>query len=140
MAWIMDSCEIEMNNEPNESGQVNGEFYQVRDLCIREVDDMVFFGRIKDADGNGLEGALLKIFAIKSDETEVPLNHFYSGANGCYLVSVARPDYPVVKYVIRTSMSYLPGTDQGGKGRFQKIAPRTGVSLANNTLLDMNME
>lgn len=139
MAWIMDSCEIEINSETNESAQANGGFYQVKDLCIREVNDMVFYGRIKDANGKGLEGALLKIFAVRSDETEVPLNHFYSGEDGCYLVSVARPDYPVVKYIIRSSMSGLPTAEQGGKVWLQKISARTAVST-DNTSLDMNLE
>jgi len=66
MAWIMDSCDIEINRngEEEQSGQ---SIYQVRDLCVKEVNDVVFYGRIKDSNDKGLEGALLKIFALKGD-------------------------------------------------------------------------
>lgn len=107
MAWTLDSCEVEINREG--SGQDSQDsYYHVEDLFIREVDDLVFYGRVKDCADNGLEGALLKVFARRADGREIALTHTYSGKNGYYLVNVPRPEFAVSKYVIRSSMSSSP--------------------------------
>lgn len=131
MAWVMDSCEIEVIKD-SEQG-----FYQVQDLCINEVNDVVFYGRIRDGNDNGLEGALLKIFAVKNDGMEVPLNHFYSGKNGYYLVNISRPDFAVTKYVIRTSKSSIPSSSNQYQGRFQKVSARVSLPLEVNNPIEM---
>lgn len=137
MAWIMDSCELEANRETN---GFNQDFYHVDDLCIKEVNDVVFYGRIKDGKDNGLEGALLKIFALKNDGLEVPLSHFYSGKNGYYLVNIPRPDFSVIKYIIRTSKSSLPAAGNQGKSRFQKISARLSIPMEDNDSVEMSSE
>lgn len=129
MAWVMDSCEIEAGRDLEKG------FYQVQDLCISEVNDVVFYGRIKDGNDTGLEGALLKIFAVKNDGLEIPLSHFYSGKNGYYLVNIPRPDFTVVKYIIRTSKSSIPSP--GGQGRFQKVSARVSLPLEVNNPVEM---
>ncbi|MFZ5647355.1 MAG: hypothetical protein ACOY30_07005 [Bacillota bacterium] len=131
MAWVMDSCEIEITRD-SEQG-----FYQVEDLCINEVNDVVFYGRIKDGSDNGLEGALLKIFAVKNDGMEVPLNHFYSGKNGYYLVNIPRPDFAVAKYIIRTSKSSIPTPGSQVQSRFQKVSARVSLPLEVNNPVEM---
>jgi len=136
MAWIMDSCEIEINKEAG-AGEAGQGFYQVDDLYVKEVNDVVFYGRIKDGQDNGMEGALLKIFALKNDGMEVPLNHFYSGKNGYYLVNVPRPDFTVTKYIIRTSKSSLPTPGSQVQPRFQKISARLSLPLEVNNSIEM---
>ena len=106
MAWTLDSFEIEIKNDPrNESKTI---YYQVEDLFIKEVDDLVFFGRVKDCDNKGLEGALLKVFACRTDGGEAALNHTYAGKNGYYLINVPKPDFAVSRYVVRSSRSSNP--------------------------------
>ncbi|MFZ5652186.1 MAG: hypothetical protein ACOY4I_15240 [Bacillota bacterium] len=129
MAWVMDSCEIEAG------GDLEQGFYQVQDLCVSEVNDVVFYGRIKDGNDTGLEGALLKIFAVKNDGIEIPLSHFYSGKNGYYLVNIPRPDFTVAKYIIRTSKSSIPSPV--GQGRFQKVSARVSLPLEVNNPVEM---
>lgn len=140
MAWIMESCEIEIKRDTAEGEQPNQGFYHVNDLCLKEVNDIVFYGRIKDGNDNGMEGALLKIFALKNDGIEVPLNHFYSGKNGYYLVSIPRPEFTVTKYIIRTSKSNLPSPGSQGQGRFQKISGKLSLPLEVNSSVEMSGE
>lgn len=107
MAWTLDSYEIEADREV--SGEKSREsYYQVEDLFIKEVNDLVFYGRVKDCDDSGLEGALLKVFARRPDGKELALTHTYSGKMGCYLINVPRPNFAVSKYIIRSSMSSNP--------------------------------
>lgn len=101
MAWTLDSCEVEINRDL-------GTFCRVEDLFIREVNDLVFYGRVKDCDDTGLEGALLNVFARRPDGREVPVAQTYSGSNGYYLVNVPKPEFAVSRYIIRSSMSSSP--------------------------------
>lgn len=107
MAWTLDSYEIEIKSDPR-SPESRNAFYHVEDLFIREVDDLVFFGRVKDSENKGLEGALLKVFACRTDGSEMALSHTYSGKNGYYLVNIPKPNYPVVRYIVRSSRSSNP--------------------------------
>lgn len=107
MAWTLDSCEVEIKLDGAVDGAQNG-YYHVEDLFIREVSDLVFYGRIRDCDDSGLVGALLKVFALRPDGREVALVHTYSGKNGYYLVNVPKPDFAVSRYIIRSSMSVNP--------------------------------
>lgn len=139
MAWIMDSCDIEINRE-GEEDQSGQSIYQVRDLCMKEVNDVVFYGRIKDSNDKGLEGALLKIFALKGDGGEVPLNHFYSGKDGYYLVNIPRPDFTVTKYIIRTSKSSMPPQGNSAHNRFQKLSAKLPLPLEVDNAIEMSGE
>jgi len=133
MTWVMDSCEIEIND-----GEQSGKsFYQVEDLYVKEINDVVFYGKIKDSNNKGLEGALLKIFALKNDGEEIPLNHFYSGKDGYYLVSIPRPDFSVSKYIIRTSKSSLPSQNSSMQMRYQKLTARVPLPLEVDNTIEM---
>jgi len=137
MAWIMDSCEIEIDRAESEEEQNGQGFYKVRDLCVKEVNDVVFYGRIKDSSDKGLEGALLKIFALKKDGDEIPLNHFYSGKDGYYLVNVPRPEFTVSKYIIRTSKSSIPSQGSLLHSRFQKLSAKLPLPLEVDNAIEM---
>lgn len=139
MGWVMDSCEIEINRD-TEVEQPGQDFYQVKDLYVKEINDVVFYGRIKDSNDKGLEGALLKIFALKGDGEEVPLNHFYSGKGGYYLVNLPRPDFTVAKYIIRTSKSSLPPQVNSAHTRFQKLSAKLPLPLEVNNPIEMSSE
>ena len=107
MAWTFDVCEVEINGE-EPKGERQDCYYHVQDLFIKEVNDPVFCGRVRDCDGNGLEGALLKIYARRPDGRETALAHAYSGQDGYYLVNVPRPDFEVARYIVRSGMSSSP--------------------------------
>ncbi|MFZ5595890.1 MAG: hypothetical protein ACOY31_02610 [Bacillota bacterium] len=140
MAWIMDSCELEIDGAVNREEEDGQNFFHVRDLCLKEVNDVVFYGRIKDGNDNGLEGALLKIFAVRKDGSEVPLNHFYSGKNGYYLVNIPKPEFSVAKYIIRTSKSSLPPVGNQSQAWRQRVSGRVQLPMEVDNIIEMTGE
>jgi len=77
---------------------------------------LVLYGRVRDAGGAGVPGALVVVFAPAGEE-ERPLGHGYCDRDGWYAVGVPRPAAGCRhRYIIRTAGGIGPAEEYPGAG------------------------
>ncbi|AFS77724.1 hypothetical protein Curi_c06510 [Gottschalkia acidurici 9a] len=105
MAYMLNSkviCDI--------PGSLDCQQIDTGEIEIRSVNDIVIHGRVVDCQGDGIEGAVVKIFRRRDNGTLRAIDHTFSGCEGFYMINIPRDGNDPI--VVMTSASTCNAPEQ----------------------------